>query len=203
MKTYASAFLSEPTTDVQESFLAAQAEAGELGQPGYPSGGLMLREFLPLTREWHTEAGFARFVDWVRGRAAVPGGGEGLVPTTDLWLITPEAEYLGRISLRHEINRRLMADGGHIGYDVRPSARRQGLATFMLGAALPHAARLGVDPALVTVLPENTASRTVIERNGGIRDDGTSAPEVSAVPTHLLRYWVPTRPARGSQGSRS
>ena len=39
-------------------------------------------------------------------------------------------------SSRHDLLRR----GGHIGYDVRPSARRRGHATAMLAAALPLAA---------------------------------------------------------------
>jgi predicted acetyltransferase len=194
MKSYASPFLSAPSVAVRRSFLAAQEEFAEVGEPGYPGGGLLLGEFLPLTRGWHTQEGFARFVAWVHARAEVPPS-DGLVPTTDLWLVTPEHDYLGRISIRHRLNRRLMADGGNIGYDIRPSARGRGLATLMLGAALPRVAGLGIDPALLTVLPENKASRCVIEQNGGIRDDGTRSPEVSAVPTHLLRYWLPTRPA--------
>jgi predicted acetyltransferase len=192
MKTYASAFLAAPTTEVRRSFLAAQEEYEAVGEPGYPGGGLRLPEFRPLTRDWHTEEGFARFVAWAREQARIPMS-EGLVPTTDLWLVTAGHEYLGRVSIRHGLNRRLMADGGNIGYDVRPSARRQGLATSMLAQALPHAARLGVDPALLTVRPENTASRAVIEKNGGVLDDGNHRPEVSAVPTDLLRYWLPTR----------
>lgn len=200
MKTYASPFLSAPTTEVRRSFLAAQEEYAAVGEAGYPGGGLRLPEFLPLARAWHTEAGFERFVEWVRRQALNPMS-EGMVPTTDLWLVTADHDYLGRISIRHQLNRRLMADGGNIGYDVRPGARRQGLATTMLAAALPHAARLGVDPALLTVLPENRASRAVIERNGGVLDDGTRDPRLRAVPTGLLRYWVPTRGA--AQGSSS
>lgn len=198
MKSYASAFLSAPTTAVRRSFLAAQEEYDRVGEAGYPGGGLRLPEFLPLARAWHTEAGFARFVAWVRQQALIPMS-EGMVPTTDLWLVTAEHDYLGRISIRHRLNRRLMADGGNIGYDVRPGARRQGLATAMLAMALPHAARLGVDPALLTVRAENRASRAVIENNGGVPDDGTRDAALSAVPTGLLRYWVPTgRSPRGS-----
>jgi predicted acetyltransferase len=42
---------------------------------------------------------------------------------------------LGAIALRHELNDRL-TQLGHIGYDIRPSARRRGLATWALGRML-------------------------------------------------------------------
>ena len=53
----------------------------------------------------------------------------------------------------------------------------------MLRAALPVAARLGIDPALVTCDVANIASRKVIEANGGRlchTEDGT------------MRFRVPT-----------
>jgi predicted acetyltransferase len=105
------------------------------------------------------------------------------VPQTTLWWIDGE-EYLGRLSIRHRLTPALRREGGHIGYDVRPSARRRGHATAMLRAALPLAAALGIERALLTCDADNVASRRVIEANGGRRtrsyDDGK------------LRYWVPT-----------
>ena len=106
------------------------------------------------------------------------------VPETHLWWVERD-EYLGRLSIRHELTERLCEVNGHIGYVVRPSARRRGHATAMLAAALPRAAGLGIDPALVTCAPDNYASRTVIERNGGI-------PAGRSV--ERLRLWVPTGP---------
>ena len=91
--------------------------------------------------------------------------------------------YLGRINLRHHLNEGLSEIGGHIGYDVRPTARRRGHATAMLAAALPRAAELGIDQALVTCDAENTASRKVIEANGGVLEDERGG---------TLRYRVPT-----------
>jgi predicted acetyltransferase len=85
------------------------------------------------------------------------------------------------------LNDALKDVGGHIGYDVRPSARRQGHATAMLAAALPIAAGLGIDPALITCDVDNRASRRVIERAGGAL--------VSQSP-RTLRFHVPTRTGR-------
>ena len=73
--------------------------------------------------------------------------------------------------------------GGHIGYDVRPSARRHGHATEMLRQTLPIAHRMGIDPALITCNVDNIGSRTVIERNGGVLEDERAG---------KLRFWVAT-----------
>lgn len=52
----------------------------------------------------------------------------------------------------------------------------------MLRAALPIAASLGIERALLTCDPENLASRRVIEANGGVPIDE---------PGPELRFWVP------------
>jgi predicted acetyltransferase len=106
---------------------------------------------------------------------------EGLVPSTTLWWADGD-EYLGRIDIRHRLTQHLLDYGGHIGYDVRPSARRRGHATAMLARALPVAAGLGIDPALITCDEDNIASRKVIERSGGQFDDQRGI---------KLRFWVP------------
>jgi predicted acetyltransferase len=56
---------------------------------------------------------------------------------------------------------------GHIGYAVVPWRRREGLATFALGALLPEARRIGLSAVELTTDPSNIASVRVIETNGG------------------------------------
>jgi len=97
----------------------------------------------------------------------------------------PEPTYLGGIRIRHHLTDYLREVGGHIGYDVRPSRRREGHATRMLRAALPHAYALGITPALITCDTDNVASRRVIEANGGVLEDQRG---------EKLRFWVPTGP---------
>ena len=92
------------------------------------------------------------------------------MPATTYWW-TDGDTYLGRINIRHRLNDYLREVGGHIGYDIRPTARRQGHATAMLAAALPRAAGLGIEKALITCDADNTASRKVIETNGGVFED--------------------------------
>ncbi|MEJ7707835.1 MAG: GNAT family N-acetyltransferase [Nocardioidaceae bacterium] len=107
-----------------------------------------------------------------------------IVPATTLWWVGGDI-YLGRLSIRHTLNQWLLDFGGHIGYAVRPSARGRGHATAMLGAALPCAHGLGIDPVLVTCDETNAASRRVIEVNGGVLEDQRG---------EKLRYWIPTAP---------
>jgi len=103
------------------------------------------------------------------------------VPSTELWMADGD-EYLGRISLRHELTDLLLTWGGHIGYSVRPSARRRGIASQALAGMLPICTALGIDPALVTCDTDNVASRRTIENNGGVYEDTRHG---------KLRFWVP------------
>jgi predicted acetyltransferase len=92
---------------------------------------------------------------------------DGYVPQTVLWWVGGD-EFLGRINIRHRLNRSLLWRGGNIGYEIRPSARRQGHATAMLAATLPLAAALGIHEARMDCDVDNVASRRVIEKNGGV-----------------------------------
>jgi len=51
---------------------------------------------------------------------------KGFVPSTLYFLVDENERILGAIHLRHELNERLMQNGGHIGYGVRPSERNKG-----------------------------------------------------------------------------
>lgn len=104
------------------------------------------------------------------------------VPSQTYWWAEGDT-FLGRINLRHQLNDSLREIGGHIGYDVRPTARRRGHASAMLAAVLPKAAALGVEKALITCDADNIASSKVIEANGGVLQDRRGG---------KLRYLVPT-----------
>lgn len=106
----------------------------------------------------------------------------GFVPMTTMWWVEGPV-MLGRLAIRHRLTPVLERDGGHIGYDVRPSARRRGNATAMLGAALPIARSLGIAEALLTCHVSNVASRKVIESHGGRFVDVVGVKR---------RYWVAT-----------
>ena len=165
--------LEQPTTLVHASYLAAVTEFQAEGRH---------RDL-----DTHGLADPDLFRDYVNTLAvrADPAAerAPGRVPETVLWWVHGR-EFLGRLSIRHHLTQSLERVGGHIGYEVRPSARRRGHATAMLRAGLPIAARLGIDPALVTCDVDNAASRLVIERAGGWLDEPYES---------TLRFWVPTR----------
>jgi predicted acetyltransferase len=106
----------------------------------------------------------------------------GWVTGTYLWMVDRDS-VVGRISLRHSLNRWLLEVGGHIGYAVRPSSRRRGYATAALGLMRTVAGELGIDPVLLTCDDDNVGSRKVIEANGGVLED---------IRNHKMRFWVPT-----------
>lgn len=134
---------------------------------------------------WHSEEAFVDYIAAVLADALEDSPRAAtFVPQTTLWWVDGE-DYLGRISVRHRLTDFLLEVGGHIGYYVVPSRRREGHATAMLRAVLPAAHRIGVDPALVTCDETNLASRKVIEAAGGVLEDRRGV---------KLRYWVPTAP---------
>ncbi|MHA0040251.1 GNAT family N-acetyltransferase [Deinococcus sp. PEB2-63] len=113
---------------------------------------------------------------------------EGFVHSEYLWLVDGST-YLGRASIRHSLNARLREFGGHIGYEVRPGARRQGHATRILAGSLRRARQLGIESALVTCDADNTGSRRTIEKCGGVLEGQFVVPDH---PRPILRFWVPT-----------
>jgi predicted acetyltransferase len=77
--------------------------------------------------------------------------------------------------------------GGHIGYDIRPSRRHEGLGTRMLRMVLPFAKSIGIDPAMLTCDVNNVGSRRMIEACGGRIEC-----EFEYEGTQRLRWWLPT-----------
>ena len=163
--------LLKPTRRVRESFVQA---LGEFRAEGRHS------DLDPVALA-EPEA-FGRYVEDLLARASAMPDGWGLVPETVLWWVDGNT-FLGRMSIRHALTESLRRKGGHIGYEVRPSARRQRNGAAMLGAALPFARGLGIDPALVTCDKANLASRRIIESAGG---------ELWGELDGERRFWVPT-----------
>ena len=150
-----------------------------------------IRAYGGSEREWSREeaadpAEFAQLVEALqvdsRPETVMPPD---IVHQTMLWFVEGD-EWFGRLAIRHRLTPALNELGGHIGYAVRPSARRHGYATEMLAQSLPVAAGLGIDPALVTCDTDNVASRKVIEAAGGELEDERHG---------KLRFWVPTHVA--------
>lgn len=158
--------LIAPTERLHDAWLKAHAEWG----PGLHEDGFGL---LP-TDEVNSEAGFAV---WVARLA------ENSTHCTYRWIIEGD-QVLGGIALRHKFSD-FVEWAGHIGYGIRPSARRRGLATWALGRMVNEARELGMDRILLVCEAGNGASAKTIERQGGIREDDCDGENGAA-----LRYWI-------------
>ena len=172
------AVLIAPTARLHDSWLRSRDDWG----PGVHQDGAGLRP----GDDVDSADGFAAWVRRLLSESdpAVPAQ-PGWVHCTYWWIVEDD-EVLGAIALRHELNDFLLRAGGHIGYGIRPSARRRGLATFALGAVLPYAAELGLHRVLLTCNVANEGSRRTIEGNGGVLEDIRDT-EIG----RLRRYWIP------------
>ena len=173
--------LSMPTVVVAGSFLTAMKEFQAEGRGGPEDDTMIGAEIREWQGRWGAPEGFAAYVAALRAQSEeeTPRPAGWVSCTTWWWVDGPG--YLGRIALRHQLTDRLRETGGHIGYDVRPTARRQGHATAMLRAVLPLTHGMGINPVLVTCDVDNLASRRVIQANGGVLEDERYG---------KLRFWV-------------
>ncbi|MEV1331909.1 GNAT family N-acetyltransferase [Micromonospora costi] len=180
--------LIAPTVRLHAAWLEAHDEWG----PGLHEDGFGLRP----ADEVRSPAGFAAWVARLSEQAdPTTSPAAGRVPCTYRWIVdaagdaaagaSGEPAVLGGIALRHELNDFLLRVGGHIGYGIRPSARRRGLATWALGEMLGEARAIGLDRVLVTCEEGNVPSAKTIERHGGVLED-VRATELGAV----RRYWI-------------
>ena len=190
-QTHAATRLCVPDPWLQASYLEALRELTAEGNERYldlvykPEPGFAGASF--TLERLHDPVVFAEFCAYTvaLARAETPRP-TGWVTGTFLWMVDDSDELVGRISLRHVLTPWLLEVGGHIGYAVRPSARRKGHATRALALMLPVAAEHGIESVLVTCDEDNHASRRVIEANGGVLED---------VRGNKLRFWIPTQPA--------
>jgi predicted acetyltransferase len=184
--------LAPPHLRFHRSFLAAVDEFRAHGEPAHdgvvhwPADGdfpgvVFTREGLEASEE------FARLVANRLGDAEEDSPRPpGWTTATYWWMEDPDRtdEFVGSISLRHHIDHPMLSTvGGHVGYSVRPSARRRGFASDALRQVVPLAAARGIPSLLVTCDLDNVASARTIEANGG---------EFEGELRGKRRYWIAT-----------
>lgn len=111
----------------------------------------------------------------------------GKVPDSTFFCLEEESgQMVGAVNIRHRLNDALLLNGGHIGDGVRPSRRREGIATRMIALALAECRKLGIPKVLMVCDQENVGSRRSIEKNGGVLEN-----EVLVDGVWEQRYWIP------------
>jgi predicted acetyltransferase len=166
--------LLQPTVVLREEFVAFRAEFS----PNEDIPGLASMKTGDFDADVRSALNHAKGI----------GLADGWVPAHTFWLVLNKRTILGVLQLRHSLTPFLEAEGGHIGYSVRPSQRGKGYATRMLGMALEEARRLGMKRVLITCDQRNMASARVIQRNGGQLENEI----VSRLPNREFtqRYWI-------------
>lgn len=150
--------LISPVDDLRDAFAAMATEFADQGEQRYM-----------------VEAkDFSAYLTALRDRERGEGLPAGWVSDSHFWLVD-EARIVGCSRLRHRLTPALQREGGHIGYDVRPSERRKGYGTLLLRLTLERASALGITRVRVTCDADNAPSVRVIEKNGGVLDEAVSA----------------------------
>lgn len=112
---------------------------------------------------------------------------EDRVPDSVFFLLDEDRDrLLGAVNIRHWLNDQLLNTGGHIGDGIRPTERRKGYATVMIGLALMECRKLGIERVLMTCNKDNIASAKSILKNGGVLENEVINEEGQIEQ----RYWI-------------
>lgn len=102
------------------------------------------------------------------------------VPQTIYWLLI-DGRPVGYGKLRSYLTEGLRKIGGHIGYSIMPFERGKGYGTIILKELLKEAKKKDINETLLTCNEDNTASRRIIENNGGTLEN---------IIEGKCRYWI-------------
>lgn len=130
---------------------------------------------------------FDSYLKFLEDRENGIGVPEGWTATHTFWLINESEEILGIVRIRPDISTEFLSKYiGHIGYDIKPTARGRGYGKSILQLALKEAAALDIKKALLLCSAQNDASRRIIIQNGGVYESDI-ADESGDI---YERYWI-------------
>lgn len=97
-------------------------------------------------------------------------------------------EVIGFLSYRHPIEGIPILEeyAGHVGYSVKPSKRRQGVASWQLGELIKIIREQGeLKRIMISCNPDNVGSKKTILKNGGVYQDTNTWQNIK-----IERYWI-------------
>lgn len=169
-------FLIEPSKEYKDKFAQMVQDYEKNGE----------REYFDIYKEALDD--FNKYVEKLINNSRGIGLPEGWVPCSNLWLVNSEKEILGVIRIRKELNSEFLKNiGGHIGYDISPSNRRNGYGELILKLGLEKVKSINITSALLTYKSNNYASAKVIEKNRGFFDSEILDNESE---NFFRRYWI-------------
>jgi len=170
--------LVRPTIDLFDSWAAAVAEFGD----GHVDGSGLTA---PVTPDRATLDALIESAARLADTTVAPP--EDRVHNDLYWVVEGD-EVVGFLSFRHTLNEWLAEAGGHIGYAVRASRRREGIASAALALGLDRAREIGLERVLITCDVDNVGSYRTIERGGGVLHDVSD--QSARGQGTLRRYWI-------------
>jgi len=166
--------LIELSAPYQDSFLTGLRELQADGQLLYYNIASISADF----------GAFVQSLQHNKDRTKIPAN---RVPDVDYWLYENDSILLGHLSLRYKLNAYMLQLGGHIGYQICPSQRRQGYGKIILQLGLEKARAIGLQRVLVTCDENNLGSKKIIEANGGQLENAIL---LEGNSIRKLRYWI-------------
>ena len=148
-----------PTMDYKDKAIEYINEFYEYGSEINGSGSL--DRFLK-------ESTYEKWLDKLLSAIDIANLQESKVPSlTYFYIREADDRIIGMINIRLALNDFLRREGGHIGYSVRPTERRNGYGTDLLKEGLKILERIGIHEVLVSCDKDNLASAGVIKNCGG------------------------------------
>lgn len=105
--------------------------------------------------------------EWLLSISDIEQGKNKNVVQTTYYLILEDNQVVGTICIRHYLTEELKEFGGHIGYSIKPSARRKGCAKEALRLII-ELYKDKYDEILIMCEDDNIASNRTIIANGGV-----------------------------------
>ena len=130
---------------------------------------------------------FAAFIDELDSQSKGINLPLGIVPMSTFWMIDSSQMILGRSVVRHFLTPALEHHGGHIGYAIRTSKRKQGYGALILALTLEKARVLGLARVRITCDTDNIGSVKVIEKNNGVLSSTIVSEQTGKL---ISQYWI-------------